>query len=556
MLYHMKYYSMHSSFFVPCYTSEVEQFQKIDKFLNILSHSGACELIMNEIKNNEKGGRPLVNPYNLFAAILYCFAFEKGTLREIEDKIKYDLRLKYIMQGEEPSYKTIGNFINEFILPNQQKLFKLVTEEIFNTCEIDMKKTYIDGSKFEANANKYKFVWKPTTFHEKLSDKIRLLLDEYKISRGVKKEGIIESKLIAEKLQELSNLFLNTDLTLKENKKYKKSLNTLTEYLAKSLEYEEKERICGQNRKSYYKTDYDATAMCLKEDYYSGLGSNMHAGYNTQISVSYGFVTCYYVSQSRNDVNDFVPLLTRFNQMYNTFPFSICADAGYGSEVNYLFMKENNIKSFVKYVTWEGNKSGKKPSQYKLNEDNTIMCLNGNIGIEYQDKFKHHKKKNSTFYIITGCNKCAFCNYCKRFMKNESKELDYKIFEVNQNLQQMIQESENNLLSIEGIEMRVNRSIQVEGVFGNLKQNFSYERFRRRSIKKVSVEFMLLCMGSNIRKLFKYFGNNLKLTFWKVPENIKKEEFKKPSPKKISKNANKVKNKSVNQKAKDSYTYK
>ena len=97
MLYHMKYYSMHSSFFVPCYTSEVEQFQKIDKFLNILSHSGACELIMNEIKNNEKGGRPLVNPYNLFAAILYCFAFEKGTLREIEDKIKYDLRLKYIM---------------------------------------------------------------------------------------------------------------------------------------------------------------------------------------------------------------------------------------------------------------------------------------------------------------------------------------------------------------------------------------------------------------------------------------------------------------------------
>ena len=511
---------------------------------------------MNEIKNNEKGGRPLVNPYNLFAAILYCFAFEKGTLRDIEDKIKYDLRLKYIMQGEEPSYKTIGNFINEFILPNQEEIFKLVTEEIFNICGIDMNKTYIDGSKFEANANKYKFVWKPTTFHEKLSNKIRLLLDEYKISRGIKKEGIIESKVIAEKLQELSNLFINTDLTLKENKKHRKSLNTLTDYLTKSLEYEEKERICGSNRKSYYKTDYDATAMCLKEDYYSGLGSNMHAGYNTQISVSYGFVTCYYVSQSRNDVNDFVPLLTRFNQMYNIFPFSICADAGYGSEANYLFMKENNIKSFVKYVTWEGNKSGKKPSQYKINADNTIMCLNGNIGIEYQDKFKHHKKKNSTFYIITGCNKCAFCNYCKRFMKNESKELDYKIFEVNPNLQQMIQESENNLLSIEGIEMRVNRSIQVEGVFGNLKQNFSYERFRRRSIKKVSVEFMLLCMGSNIRKLFKYFGNNLKLTFWEVPENVKKDEFKKPSPKKLSKNANKVKNKSVNKKAKDSYTYK
>ena len=52
--------------------------------------------------------------------------------------------------------------------------------------------------------------------------------------------------------------------------------------LSKVLEYESKEEICGPNRNSYYKTDHDATAMCLKSDYYSGLGTNMHAAYNIQ----------------------------------------------------------------------------------------------------------------------------------------------------------------------------------------------------------------------------------------------------------------------------------
>ena len=43
------------------------------------------------------------------------------------------------------------------------------------------------------------------------------------------------------------------------------------EYLIKLVEYEEKERICGENRNSYFKTDHDATAMVLKKDYYSKL---------------------------------------------------------------------------------------------------------------------------------------------------------------------------------------------------------------------------------------------------------------------------------------------
>ena len=545
-----------TTFFVDCYTSNVEQSQKIDKFLSLLDRSGVCAYLEKEIKKNgpleDKGGRPTYNPYNLLAVILYNFAFNKGTLRDIDDKIRNDLRCIYIMQDSYPTYKSIGNFINKYLVPNQDKIFSMITRAIFKECKITMDDLYLDGSKFEANANKYKFVWKPTTFHNKLSEKIRQLLSEYDLLRGINKSGIIESRIIAEKLNELNELLKKYDLNLKENKNHKNNYNLLVEYLQKSLEYEEKERVCGPNRNSYYKTDKDATAMCLKEDYYSGLGSNMHAAYNTQISVSSGLVTAYLITQSRADLKDFVPLLDVHYSFYNEYPKRLGADSGYGSLENYKYLDEHKIKNFVKYFTWEGNVSGKNPSQYHLNDDETITCLNGNIGYK-TDLSWHHKKAGSTFYKIEGCNDCLFSIYCKRFMKEKNE--DFKIFEVTIELQKYIQQAEINLLSIEGIEMRVNRSSQVEGTFGVIKQDFQYERFRRRSLKKVSTEFMLVCLGYNIRKLFKFYSGEAKFNYWKAPDNIKAETFKKPSSKRLSKKASKIKPKSVNQEAKDKYKY-
>lgn len=555
----MNNYITKSNFLVDCYASIAEQAEKIDKFIDLLEDSGVFEFIKvnTNISNNveQGGGRPRYNPYRLLTLILYNFAFGNGKLRDIEERCKYDLRCMYIMNNKAPTHMTIGSFINDYILPNQAEIFSIITNTIFKFCSIKMDKMYIDGSKFEANANKYKFVWKPTTYHIRLSDKVRLLLKKYDIMRGISSEGIIDSKIIANKVIELHEYFHNNniDLQLKANKLYSKDYYLLLNYLEKSLEYEEKERICGPNRNSYYKTDYDATAMCLKEDYYSGLGSNMHAAYNTQIAVCYGFITTYLVTQSRTDLYDFIPLLKQHFNLYNLYPISICADSGYGSLDNYKFLDKNNIKNFVKYSTWEGNVSGKRPSQYKINIDDTITCLNGNIGYVDNDTSRHHKKANSTFYKIDGCNDCDFSLFCKRFMKDKTE--DFKIFEVNSELQKFIQQAEDNLLSVEGIEMRVNRSAQVEGAFGIIKQNLNYDRFRRRKLLNVSAEFMLVCLGYNIRKLFKYFDGNLKLDYWKAPVDIQPETFKKPSAKRLCNSASKIKKKSPNETAKTSYKY-
>ena len=137
----------------------------------------------------------------------------------------------------------------------------------------------------------------------------------------------------------------------------------------------------------------------------------------------------------------------------------------------------------------------------------------------------------------------------------KDKAEDYKLFEVSQKLQRFIQEAEKNLLSPEGIEMRVNRSSQVEGAFGVIKQDFMYERFRRTLIDKVSTEFMLVCLGYNIRKLFRFYSGKAKFDYWKAPIDLEPESFKKPSAKRLSNRAQKSKKKSLNEEAKSKYKY-
>ncbi len=82
------------------------------------------------------------------------------------------------------------------------------------------------------------------------------------------------------------------------------------------------------------------------------------------------------VTQSRNYYRDLIPSLIKFYEFYGYYPKRIVADAGYGNLENYSFIKKNKIKNFIKHKSWEGNSSGKNPSQYQVIDNDTIRCLN------------------------------------------------------------------------------------------------------------------------------------------------------------------------------------
>lgn len=74
----------------------------------------------------EKAEKPNVNYYNLFATIIYGFAFGRNTLRDLEDACEFDLRYIYSMEQKKISYLTICNFIHKVIVPNEKGIFSLI----------------------------------------------------------------------------------------------------------------------------------------------------------------------------------------------------------------------------------------------------------------------------------------------------------------------------------------------------------------------------------------------------------------------------------------------
>ena len=513
-----------------------EEFEKIDHFMAFLEKSGVWKILKNVKLTKKKcnKGRKGYDIYKLFAAIIYCFAKFNATLREIEDKCIYDIRVMYIMDGKIPNYSVIGDFINDYIVPNQYEIFTTITKQIIKNFNLSIEDAYIDGSKFEANANKYKFVWKPTTYHKKIDLKVKQYLVEVGQIDLSKKEEIIKSFELNEVIKNYisqNNINVNEIPSgkgcrlSKEQKNYKLGY----QYTLKLLEYEEKEKICGENRNSYYKTDKDATAMMLKEDYYSKLSNDFHAAYNIQVLVSNLLIVMYGVYQDRTDYYTFIPMLDDYYKYYNSYPKNVAGDSGYGIYINYKYLREHNIGNYLKFQQWNGESSGKNPQLFYSFNDG-IICLNTNIGqeISFQSHTSHQRSKNTKLYKFEGCDNCNYVYKCKKKLKN--KDENYRIVELNIDYELLKEEARENLLSPKGIEIRINRSIQDEGTYGQIKNNMNYERIRRRGIEKVSCEIMLMCLGVNIRRLLNSFEESkFKNNCWEEDKNLKKEKF--PFPK-------------------------
>ena len=520
----MEYFSTKRFLFLVSSKKCNEELDKIDKFVSILNKSEIGIIIESE-KN--KKGRYGYNPYNLVATIIYCFSEFRSTLREIENLCKFDLRVIYLMNQEEPSHNAIKECVNKYILPYQYEIFTKITKAIIEEFKLDISDEYLDGTKIEANANKYKFVWKPTTFHKKLYIKIKELLVEMGFELTNKNLmkctdlcNLINEYALREKIDINAIPNGKGKRLSKEQKEYKLAY----QYLLKLLEYEEKERICGENRNSYYKTDNDATAMVLKEDYYSKLSHDFHAGYNIQVMVSSGLITMYGVFQDRSDYYTFIPMNDLYFKYYNEYPQNMCADAGYGIYINYQYMNKNKINNYVKFQNWEGESSGKNPQLFYTFNDG-VLCLNTCIGeqIPFNSSYKQ-RSKGGKLYKFTGCINCNYSYICKKSLKN--KDYDYRLYELNSDYELLKEQARENLLSPKGIEIRINRSIQVEGTFGQIKQNMQYVRIRRRGIDKLSCEIMLMCLGRNIRKYFTLLSSKeIKSKYWAKSSNLKAEKF-------------------------------
>lgn len=463
-----------------------------------------------------KTGRPRYNQVNLLKVILFSF-MENGylSLRGIEKSCKTDIRYMWLLDDmDAPSFVTIGNFIRENLTNSIENIFLEINKVIFEKENVDLTHTYIDGTKIEANANKYSWVWKKSCITNrdrtfiKITDLLNTINDEDLAYFGIKFE--IRSEYAIDYIEEIINKYrkqLNIDVSSfvsgkgKRKTEHQRRYQELEKYLNKIKSYAKHIEICGEKRGSYSKTDNSATFMRIKRDYMGN--DQLLPSYNVQTAICDEYIAVIDVKQYASDMDCFIPIMEKFNNLYGAYPEYPVADAGYGSFNNYLYCEEHGMKKFMKFTMFEKETKNEKyrenqyrATNFKRDDDGDLICPNNKKFV-----FKcarpvkgNHYGRTEEIYECENCENCKFKNECCPRAKNN------RSIRLNQELTDIHQEVLENINSIHGALLCMNRSIQAEGTFGIIKWDRSYKRIFRRGLESVVLEFYMIACGFNLYK--------------------------------------------------------
>ena len=466
------------------------------------------------IRQYKGGGTSAYHPKMLLKVIVYGYTQRTFSSRRIAKELRENVNYMWLSGMSRPDHRTINRFRGEILKEVIEEVFYGVVEQLLDMGYIDLEKYFVDGTKVEASANRYSFVWRSSTerYKTNLQKKIRGLLDEIEEIEAAEEakygdrdlEEVGEGKEIkAEDLKEAVEKINEALRKDEKNKRLKKAKRVIEkDFLPRQEKYERYSEIF-KGRNSFSKTDEDATFMRMKEDHMRN--GQLKPGYNIQTGTENQFVVGFSIHQRAGDTSCLKTHLENQREWLGEYPEAVISDSGYGSEENYEYLKKLNITAYVKYNTFHleqkpGYKEKKpyRPENFTyLPEQDQFVCPQGNR-LNYQ----HTQPSISTNGYVSSRRvyECADCSQCPVQTECTSKRPNRQIY-YGVELQALRKTARDLLLSPSGLEMRSRRPIEVEAVFGRLKHNWGFRRFLLRGLDKVKVEWGLLCVAHNVAKV-------------------------------------------------------
>ena len=473
---------------------------------------------------SRKTGCPSYHPKMMMKIILCAYTQSTFSGRKIEALVKDSVRMMWLAQGYEPSYRTINRFrVDPEVKELIRQCFVQFRCQLIQNKLIEEEAIFIDGTKIEANANKFTFVWRKATekFSTSLIEKSNQMYDELledEIIPGIERESsdelsIEELSAIENQLDEKVQVY---DQEIEENddgqerkrlrserKKPKQYRKQFQDFIRRKLKYQLDMKIFG-DRNSYSKTDHDATFMRMKDDYM--MNGQLKPAYNVQLATEGQFALAYDVFPNPTDTRTLRPFLNYIEDNFFELPNFIVADAGYGSEANYSDIIEN--RALTPLITYNQYRK-EKQRKYKNDPFNTHNWEYD----EEQDCFICPNNQRLTFRYVsnrTDCYgftrsfkvyECEDCSGCPlRSMCTKAKEGNNRRILYNQKWEQQKEYTRKKLSEEKTGEIYGKRKIDVEPVFGFLKANLGFTRMSVRGKAKVKNELGFAFMAVNLRK--------------------------------------------------------
>jgi transposase len=470
------------------------------------------------------GGRSSFNPVMMTKLVVYAYTDKIFSCRRISKATRENIMYLWLCGGNTPDFLAVNRFRSERMKDVILEVFAEVVDLLIQENYIKLENYFLDGTKIEANANKYSWVWGKSTkrYKEALKEKCKELfkeideindfenaeygnndLEELGNGKPINSAAIDEAvKKIDEKLSKKPQNRKPDD----EKKKLEKAKKTLEkDYLPRMKKYEEQEEIL-EERNSYSKTDKDATFMRMKEDHMKN--GQLKPGYNVQIGTENQFITGYSIHQRPGDTSCLKEHVETLKKILNgKLPENVIADAGYGSEENYEYLEENNIGHFVKYNTFhkEATKQWKedvtKVQNFKYDEEkDEYICVYGRPFVFMFEQIRKSDNGYESKIRVYECLNCSGCPHKDSCVKSEDPFANRRI-NINRKLNGFKEKAKQNLCSELGLKMRSLRPVEVESVFGDIKGNFGMRRFLLKGLEKVKIEWGLHSIAHNMRKM-------------------------------------------------------
>jgi transposase len=460
------------------------------------------------INKYKAGGTSSFHPRMLLKVLVFAYINNIYSSRKIEEALQQNIHFMWLSAMSTPDHNTINRFRSDRLKDVLQHIFTQVVHLLVAEGLLNIKELYVDGTKIEANANRYTFVWGKAIKTNQA--KIKQQLNElWQYAQKVAAEEMndtdptdfdtIDAEKVEQTIQKINEALKDKPVDSKVKQKLKYAQKN---WPAKLKKYQQQEKLMGDERTSYSKTDTDATFMRMKEDHM--LNGQLKPAYNVQISTNNQFIAAYSIHQKTTDTNTLIAHLDAHEKHYDQTPEIVVADAGYGSEENYQALNEKNIIAYVKHNQFDCEQNAKiqnkKPfSTDKLYYNKEKDCYYCPMGQAMQNAGTTTRKTTTGFtqtlslYQAKNCEGCPLRGVCHQAKGNRT-------IEVNHHLNQLKQQANKRLLSEEGIYHRKKRCWEVEPVFANIKNNHHFRRFMLRGKDKVAIETGLLALSHNLRK--------------------------------------------------------
>jgi transposase len=471
------------------------------------------------------GGTSSYHPKMLLKVLVYAYAERVYSSRRIAKALRENIHFMWISGESRPDFRTINDFRGSRVKAVIEEVFTAVLEYLVEAGHVKLEHYFLDGTKIEADANKHKVVWakRRENYHKRVQEQIKELFkrieqanedeqaeygDEDLEELGDSSQEDVNSERLKEKIAELNQKLRNRSQPKQDTRPARKALKKLEEECLVRLEKYEQQEETLAGRSSYSKTDPDASCMRMKED----RGAERpwpKPAYNVQIGTEGQYVVGYSVHARAGDTACLIPHLEGMRTHLGRLPQDVVTDAGYGSEENYAYLEQHGLGNFVKYNTfYQDTHHYRQPEiirkhqfraenfGYDPQRDEFICPVHQRLHFGYTSRYttENGYVTDRRNYECDQCSQCPLKPQCTKAKGNRKIRISFRLLEYRRQARQ-------NLTSDEGQRLRANRSIEVEAVFGIVKQNMGFRRFHLRGLDKVKTEWGLVSIAHNMKKL-------------------------------------------------------